>query len=89
MRAMIVSVPPQRAQRAISIPNTRFSRRAQSAVRGEYAVEPGQVHPRRRYQRRQPCHQIQRFQLNVRRKRPANLGAQLSEAGLVLPDELI
>jgi hypothetical protein len=28
-RAWMASVPPQRAQRSISMPNTRFSRRAQ------------------------------------------------------------
>jgi hypothetical protein len=95
MLAMILSWPPQRAQLSISIPNTRFSRRAQLiatcrgvgspgrirarllrhpqapvrgrhrgahlAVRGEHAVEARQVPARRRHQRRQARHQVQRL----------------------------
>lgn len=41
-------------------------RRARSAVRGEHAVRARQVHARWRHQRRQACHEIQRFKHDVR-----------------------
>ena len=46
MLAMIPKCPPQRAQLSISMPNTRFRRRAQfiAAVRVKHAVIPRQVH---------------------------------------------
>jgi hypothetical protein len=44
----------------------RCHRRAQLAMRGEYTVVSRQVHPRRRHQRRQPCHEIQRLDHDVR-----------------------
>jgi hypothetical protein len=66
MLAMTWSFPPQRAQSSISMPNTRFSRRAQLAVRGEHAVVARQVHPRRWNQCRQPRHEIQRLDHDMR-----------------------
>ncbi|MCP5472343.1 MAG: MBL fold metallo-hydrolase [Sinobacteraceae bacterium] len=39
---------------------------AQPTVRCEHTVVPGQVHPRRRHQCREPCDEIQRLQHNVR-----------------------
>jgi hypothetical protein len=39
---------------------------AQLAMRGEYTVVSRQVHPRRRHQRGQPCHEIQRLDHDVR-----------------------
>jgi hypothetical protein len=50
-------------------------RRAQFAVRSKHAVEPGQVHARRRYQRRQPRNQVQGLEHDVRSAIPGKNGA--------------
>jgi len=87
MLAITFSLSP--AQVLMSMPNTRFRRRAQHmatwrgmlaadptvcwrhcrpkpAVRREHAMESDLVHPRRRHEGRQSCHQLQWLQHTVR-----------------------
>jgi len=56
-----------RRLRSPHVPVCRLHRRAQCAARGEHAVEARLMHARRRNQRSQARHQIQRFQHDVRR----------------------
>ena len=55
-----------RLPRCSRAPMCRRHRRAQFAVCGKHAVQPCQMHPRRRHQYGQPRHQIQRFQHEMR-----------------------
>src|SRR5580692_6325461 len=59
-----------RRRRCTPAPLRRRHRRPILTVRGKHAVIPGQVHPRRRDQRREARHQIQRLEHNVRRAIP-------------------
>ncbi len=47
-------------------PMRRCHRCSEVAVRREHPMKSRQMHPRRRHQRGKPCHQVQRFQHDVR-----------------------